>query len=650
MGVFKFFRFGNLRSHVSEQSIGANHHEVATENLSALNAANDMTNGIASGSDNPTALLEKTNRSFSATNIMPCRILIIAEMSIPACLYYRVLNKIEALSHLGHEVEAISWWEIERCRDALQLADSVIFYRVGLRSETELLFSEAARLEVCSFFEVDDLIFDEEAFSQTSGFKTSSSEGQVQLLKGVEAYRSALLSCNHSIASTTTLAAEMAKISAGSCLVVENGINQAMHELGERNFGAALPRSQAKIVIGYGSGTSTHDADFLEAADALLMVLSRYDYVELAIHGPLLLPPEFDVFSNRIIRAPLMGMDDYLQALAMWDINIACLQNIPLNMAKSPIKFIEASLMVTPSVCSAIEPFLEIIDHGVNGFLASSTGDWLTSLTTLIESAEIRKEVGERAYLESIARFDINKRARDVLGPLIELIPQSTSDKSRIVIVGADDGRHEESLEGLVIPQLLDHDRFELITFDSTTMSGLPENALFTSRGHNHTRIKVAQCTDSFSPEKYWNAGIAAQFDRVLQAYRPHLVLILDVAKLGSTLVAKCKERAVPYAIVLQSDWWLFDSKNNGHDPVGERLPNDLRRQAAASDNPELAYHRYFELRAALQNAHLLVASDADTRQLYLDQGFSENDICCASLKDLRSKLEEALNRLPRPP
>ena len=60
---------------------------------------------------------------------------------------------------------------------------------------------------------------------------------------------------------------------------------------------------------------------------------------------------------------------------------------------------------------------------------------------------------------------------------------------------------------------------------------------------------------------------------------------------------------------------------------VGLAVFNDFRHRAAHSRNPELAFHRYFELRECLLDAALLVAQDEKIRALYLAHGFSENDV-----------------------
>ncbi len=53
----------------------------------------------------------------------------------------------------------------------------------------------------------------------------------------------------------------------------------------------------------------------------------------------------------------------------------------------------------------------KIITHGVNGFLASSDSEWIDYLSQLIESAELRKILGEagRKTVEDYYSVDANR-------------------------------------------------------------------------------------------------------------------------------------------------------------------------------------------------------------------------------------------------
>jgi glycosyltransferase involved in cell wall biosynthesis len=47
-----------------------------------------------------------------------------------------------------------------------------------------------------------------------------------------------------------------------------------------------------------------------------------------------------------------------------------------------------------PTICSPVGVNSEIVQDGVNGFLASTEDEWVEKLTALLRSAELRKRFG----------------------------------------------------------------------------------------------------------------------------------------------------------------------------------------------------------------------------------------------------------------
>jgi len=76
---------------------------------------------------------------------------------------------------------------------------------------------------------------------------------------------------------------------------------------------------------------------------------------------------------------------------------------VPLNVnkytrCKSSIKFLEASSAKKPGVWQDIKQYQEVVEHGVNGFLATNAKGWYDSLKKLIDDKELRRKMGEEAY------------------------------------------------------------------------------------------------------------------------------------------------------------------------------------------------------------------------------------------------------------
>ncbi len=92
------------------------------------------------------------------------------------------------------------------------------------------------------------------------------------------------------------------------------------------------------------------------------------------------------------------------------DIGIMPLANTEWEMGKCGFKLLQYMSLGIPAVASPIGVNQEIIEQGINGFLASSSQDWLDHLSLLIEKAELRHQIGmagreriaERYSLQSI--------------------------------------------------------------------------------------------------------------------------------------------------------------------------------------------------------------------------------------------------------
>jgi glycosyltransferase involved in cell wall biosynthesis len=175
-------------------------------------------------------------------------------------------------------------------------------------------------------------------------------------------------------------------------------------------------------VIGYGSGTATHDADFLEAAPALEGVLDRFADVELQITGPLALPRSLRRFQERVQHRPVMDWQSWFQSMSEVDIALAPLEmNNIFCRAKSEAEYIEAGALGLPVVASDIDAFRDSITRGQDGFLAANAVEWSRALTSLVEQPQLRAQIGEEARPTILRRYSPHARATELAAILPEL-------------------------------------------------------------------------------------------------------------------------------------------------------------------------------------------------------------------------------------
>jgi glycosyltransferase involved in cell wall biosynthesis len=104
--------------------------------------------------------------------------------------------------------------------------------------------------------------------------------------------------------------------------------------------------------------------------------------------------------------------------LQCFDIGVAPLINDEWALGKSGCKVIQYMGMGIPVVASRVGIYTEIMNDGVNGFLADSDEEWIEKLSQLIENEALRQRFG------SMGRKTVEERySLKVNGPkLLEVL------------------------------------------------------------------------------------------------------------------------------------------------------------------------------------------------------------------------------------
>jgi len=560
------------------------------------------------------------------------RILIVAELSIPACRRYRVDQKVDMFRHLGLETSVISWHDAAACHAALPFHGIVIFYRVPATPDMLLLAAEARRFAIPSFFDVDDLIFHADAYRRqllASGFP---GERMAAMMEGTSRYRQMLSHCQHGIGSTAAIARCMDEVVPGRTHVVENALDATILDLAA-DIDQRPPKADERFVtIGYGSGSKTHDGDFGVVAAALLAVLQRHPQVRLAIHGPLALPARFERFADRVFQIPFLGGEDYLRALASWQINIAPLEDSLFNEAKSNIKFIEAAILGVPSVCSGTAPFRGAIEHGRTGMIADTPAQWGAALTRLVTDAGLRRRMAHDARQAVMARYHPHAVAAAQLhGAVAPLLPAPTS-RLKVLTVNVLFAPVSFGGATVVAEQLcrrLQADGCDVTVFTAVLESDLAAYSVvrYEVDGLPVVAVQVAPGTERALD--YEDPQVGRIFAQLLASLRPDVVHFHSIQRLGAAMAHACMEAGVPYAITLHDAWWLcerqFMVQEDGR--YCGQASIDLRACSKCVPDSGFTFRRRFFLDDVLDKASLLLAPSDFQRGLYLSNGIAPERI-----------------------
>ncbi len=568
----------------------------------------------------------------SASQRLVQRVLLVAELGLQQCLRYRVLQKRQLIQSLGIECSVVNWTDVVATRSLLQTHTIAIFYRVpGWPEQLETL-RIAKSLGVVTVWEVDDLIFDLQAYKTNSNLNDLDKATRDGILKGVPVYRAMMLACDECIASTPTLAAEMRKAGVRHTHVMRNALDAEIIRMADRI--RQLPRRTDGVIrIVYGSGSRSHDSDFKVAAEGVLRVLKARYYVRLMVIGTLNIPPEYDSVKGQVERLPLTDYETYMESLARADINIAPLEASVFNDAKSNIKYLESAVLGIPSVCSPTEEYLYTVEHEKNGFLATTPEEWEEQILRLVDDRALRSRVGEAARQHALAHFTPEAIAAESVAPFLSshqaLMP------SGLRVLGVNIFFEPRSFGGATIVA-------EQIARRLNEIGGV-SYAMFTSTPtHEVHPYKIIRYESShcevfamgLPPEAdpvldFDNPYPVEEFRNVLRAWRPDVVHLHSIQGLGVQLIDVCEQEGIPFVVTLHDAWWLcarqFMVTGEGRYCNQRSISLDVCSRCVR-DASMLPY-RASRLREALSKAALLLAPSAFSRDLYVANGFDSNKV-----------------------
>jgi glycosyltransferase involved in cell wall biosynthesis len=331
---------------------------------------------------------------------------------------YRCVHLQEQLAALGIQATVQEWHDQPLPTTTGISYDLLVLQRVAMTANLRAWIDAMQRAGKPVIFDADDLVFEPAMTGWHRGTARLTSLERTQYDDGVVRTLATLEAADF-VLTASDLLAELAERRGKRAFVHRNAVGQAMQAVGDRLWAgrqsAPSPDATSRVVIGYGSGTPTHDADFAVVVPALLDLLARYPQVELWLVGPLEVPPALATFGARIRRYPLMAWQPYLELASHFDIALAPLESENLFCrAKSEIKFVEAGLVGVPTVAARSDAFAHAIEHGVDGLLASHTAEWISGLATLITQPALRQMLGAAARRKIETHYSYAARTRDL--------------------------------------------------------------------------------------------------------------------------------------------------------------------------------------------------------------------------------------------
>jgi len=165
------------------------------------------------------------------------------------------------------------------------------------------------------------------------------------------------------------------------------------------------------VIIGF-AGSNTHTGDMMFIWDLLHKMLDEYPQVRVEVVGQP--PPKYFFNHPRVKVKPWVHISEYPARTATWnwDIILAPLEDHKFNLSKSSIRMQEAGALQRPCLASSYGPYDEFVEKAkpeLKWLLCIGSAQWERKLRALIESEELRKEMGQLMYDNVVNNFRIEQ-------------------------------------------------------------------------------------------------------------------------------------------------------------------------------------------------------------------------------------------------
>lgn len=162
-----------------------------------------------------------------------------------------------------------------------------------------------------------------------------------------------------------------------------------------------LPQFEGVVTVGWAGG-NRHSADLVIMAEAWLRLAEAHPALHFIVQGYLDPVIKAAVPADRLHVlewlpvAPRDGKPFYGVGLKNVDVMCCSVADTLFNAAKTPIKWMEATL--AGSACVVSEPLYgPVVEHGKTGFIATTADEWYTHLDRLVRKPRLRSRINAAA-------------------------------------------------------------------------------------------------------------------------------------------------------------------------------------------------------------------------------------------------------------
>jgi glycosyltransferase involved in cell wall biosynthesis len=187
----------------------------------------------------------------------------------------------------------------------------------------------------------------------------------------------------------------------------------------DTNFHKPKPelRGDKKIVIGWSGSIST--IKHFEMSIPVLKILQKKYPNQITIH---VIGQESYSNSEIDIISKSWSAQTEVDDINQFDIGIMTIPNDEWAKGKCGLKGLSYMACGVATVMSPVGVNADIIQHSVNGYLASNEQEWIDCLSLLIESSELRQRIGNKGRETVAQHYSVEANKEKYLAVLNSLI------------------------------------------------------------------------------------------------------------------------------------------------------------------------------------------------------------------------------------
>jgi len=337
---------------------------------------------------------------------------------------YRTDHMMEELRSTGVTVDKVYYFDL--IPEHAKRYTTFIFYRCPWLPVFEEFFKEAKKRNKVLIHTVDDLVIDTKYTNSIPTIQALDVDERAFYDEGVDRHKKTMEYCDYAFATTQGLANELKNYkNLKQVFINRNAMSDEMVYWANKAVDEVVV-DEKKVVIGYFSGTTTHNEDFQLVAPALVRILNEHKNVYIKLAGRIDAPDELKDFKDRLIFTPYVDWRKLPSELRKCTIVLAPLIDTVFNRAKSEIKWTESALVGVPVVASNMGSFKEIVQHEKTGILADNTPDaWFDAINSLIQNKKLHEKVAKnsREYVLKNCRTT-GKNAMDLKANIDKITPK----------------------------------------------------------------------------------------------------------------------------------------------------------------------------------------------------------------------------------